>query len=107
MYLYTWILFVFYKSACSNKYNMYSLTSMTGLFRLCWGIDYTFLLHRAEVQDILKLRAAVKKESEILEQQLSDLIQAYDDSMKMVSRSFSLVQLILIFRWWLMHIYFV
>ncbi|XP_017346965.1 protein ITPRID1 isoform X3 [Ictalurus punctatus] len=38
---------------------------------------------RAEVQDILKLRTAVKKESEMLEQQLSDLVQAYDDSMKM------------------------
>ncbi|MCJ8728536.1 hypothetical protein PDJAM_G00005640 [Pangasius djambal] len=39
--------------------------------------------HRAEVQDILKLRTAVKKESEMLEQQLSDLVQAYDDNIKM------------------------
>lgn len=54
--------------------------------------------YRAEVQDILKLRTAVKKESEMLEQQLSDLVQAYDDSMKMVSISFSLIQFILFFR---------
>ncbi|KAG7336108.1 hypothetical protein KOW79_000801 [Hemibagrus wyckioides] len=39
--------------------------------------------HRAEVQDILKLRTAVKQESEMLEQQLSELVQAYDDNMKM------------------------
>ncbi|KAB5586766.1 hypothetical protein PHYPO_G00005330 [Pangasianodon hypophthalmus] len=39
--------------------------------------------HRAEVQDILKLRTAVKKESEMLEQQLSDLVEAYDDNVKM------------------------
>ncbi|KAI5106298.1 coiled-coil domain-containing protein 129 [Silurus meridionalis] len=39
--------------------------------------------HRAEVQDILKLRTAVKKESEMLEQQLNDLVQAYDDNMAM------------------------
>ncbi|XP_027004543.2 protein ITPRID1 isoform X1 [Tachysurus fulvidraco] len=39
--------------------------------------------HRAELQDILKLRTAVKQESEMLEQQLSELVKAYDDNMKM------------------------
>ncbi|XP_060726039.1 protein ITPRID1 isoform X1 [Tachysurus vachellii] len=39
--------------------------------------------HRAELQDILKLRTAVKQESEMLEQQLNELVQAYDDNMKM------------------------
>ncbi|XP_066539284.1 protein ITPRID1 isoform X2 [Hoplias malabaricus] len=39
--------------------------------------------HRAEVQDVLGLRTAVKKEAVLLEQQLTDLVHAYDDSFKM------------------------
>lgn len=54
----------------------------------------SFLLHRAEVQDILKLRMAVKKECEMLEQQLNDLVQDYDGNLKMVSSTFSLIQLV-------------
>ncbi|TRY89112.1 hypothetical protein DNTS_004580 [Danionella cerebrum] len=39
--------------------------------------------HREEVEDVLSLRAAVKQEAGILEQQLSDLVHNYDDSIKM------------------------
>ncbi|XP_072535795.1 uncharacterized protein [Salminus brasiliensis] len=39
--------------------------------------------HRAEVRDVLELRAAVKQEAVLLEQQLTDLVHAYDDSFKM------------------------
>ncbi|KAM9487995.1 uncharacterized protein itprid1 isoform 1-T1 [Clarias gariepinus] len=39
--------------------------------------------HRDEIQDIMKLRAAVKKECDMLEQQLNDLVQAYDENMQM------------------------
>lgn len=39
---------------------------------------------REEVEDVLKLRAAVKREAGTLEQQLSDLVHHYDDSIKMV-----------------------
>ncbi|XP_067233861.1 protein ITPRID1 [Chanodichthys erythropterus] len=39
--------------------------------------------HREEVEDVLKLRAAVKQEAGTLEQQLSDLVHHYDDSIKM------------------------
>ncbi|XP_062848389.1 protein ITPRID1 [Trichomycterus rosablanca] len=38
---------------------------------------------RTDVQDILELRTAVKKEADLLEQQLNDLLQAYDDNLKM------------------------
>lgn len=39
--------------------------------------------HREEVEDVLRLRAAVKQEAGMLEQQLSDLVHNYDDSIKM------------------------
>ncbi|XP_036441923.1 uncharacterized protein itprid1 isoform X2 [Colossoma macropomum] len=39
--------------------------------------------HRAEVQDVLELRTAVKQEAVLLEQQLTDLVHAYDDNIKM------------------------
>ncbi|KAL7887316.1 hypothetical protein AOLI_G00050370 [Acnodon oligacanthus] len=39
--------------------------------------------HREEVQDVLELRTAVKQEAVLLEQQLSDLVHAYDDNIKM------------------------
>ncbi|XP_043082961.1 protein ITPRID1 [Puntigrus tetrazona] len=39
--------------------------------------------HREEVEDVLKLREAVKHEAGTLEQQLSDLVHRYDDSIKM------------------------
>ncbi|XP_067290765.1 protein ITPRID1 [Pseudorasbora parva] len=39
--------------------------------------------HREEVEDVLRLRAAVKQEAGTLEQQLSDLVHQYDDSIKM------------------------
>ncbi|XP_026114204.1 uncharacterized protein LOC113092738 [Carassius auratus] len=39
--------------------------------------------HREEVEDVLRLRAAVKHEAGTLEQQLSDLVHHYDDSIKM------------------------
>lgn len=39
--------------------------------------------HREEVEDVLRLRAAVKQEAGTLEQQLSDLVHNYDDSIKM------------------------
>ncbi|XP_042570541.1 protein ITPRID1-like [Cyprinus carpio] len=39
--------------------------------------------HREEVEDVLRLRAAVKHEAGMLEQQLSDLVHHYDDSIKM------------------------
>ncbi|XP_051969658.1 protein ITPRID1 isoform X2 [Xyrauchen texanus] len=39
--------------------------------------------HREEVEDILRLREAVKQEAGMLEQQLSDLVHHYDDSIKM------------------------
>ncbi|XP_057179346.1 uncharacterized protein itprid1 isoform X2 [Triplophysa rosa] len=35
-----------------------------------------------EVEDVLRLRAAVKEEAGVLEQQLSDLVHHYDDSIK-------------------------
>ncbi|XP_007249626.3 protein ITPRID1 isoform X1 [Astyanax mexicanus] len=40
-------------------------------------------VHRADVQGVLELRAAVKQEAVLLEQQLTDLVHAYDDSIKM------------------------
>ncbi|KAI4871236.1 hypothetical protein NFI96_019767 [Prochilodus magdalenae] len=40
-------------------------------------------VHRAEVRDVLELRTAVKQEAVLLEQQLTDLFHAYDDSIKM------------------------
>lgn len=42
------------------------------------------LCFREEVEDVLRLRAAVKEEAGVLEQQLSDLVHHYDDSIKMV-----------------------
>ncbi|XP_076827976.1 uncharacterized protein itprid1 isoform X2 [Brachyhypopomus gauderio] len=39
--------------------------------------------YRDEVQEVLDLRAAVKQEAGLLEQQLTDLAHAYDDSIKM------------------------
>ncbi|XP_051970492.1 uncharacterized protein LOC127634835 [Xyrauchen texanus] len=39
--------------------------------------------HREEVEDVLRLREAVKQEAGMLEQQLSDLVHHYDDSIKM------------------------
>ncbi|XP_035386350.1 uncharacterized protein itprid1 isoform X2 [Electrophorus electricus] len=39
--------------------------------------------YRAEVREVLELRAAVKQEAGMLEQQLTDLAHAYDDSIKM------------------------
>ncbi|KAF4095677.1 uncharacterized protein itprid1 [Onychostoma macrolepis] len=39
--------------------------------------------HREEVEDVLRLREAVKHEAGTLEQQLSDLVHHYDDSIKM------------------------
>ncbi|XP_042607930.1 uncharacterized protein LOC109112583 isoform X1 [Cyprinus carpio] len=39
--------------------------------------------HREEVEDVLRLREAVKNEAGTLEQQLSDLVHHYDDSIKM------------------------
>ncbi|KAA0704715.1 Coiled-coil domain-containing protein 129 [Triplophysa tibetana] len=38
--------------------------------------------YREEVEDVLRLRAAVKEEAGMLEQQLSDLVHHYDDSIK-------------------------
>lgn len=39
--------------------------------------------HREEVEDVLRLRAAVKQEAGTLEEQLSDLVYHYDGSIKM------------------------
>ncbi|CAM4723544.1 unnamed protein product [Leuciscus chuanchicus] len=39
--------------------------------------------HREEVEDVLRLRAAVKQEAGTLEEQLSDLVHHYDGSIKM------------------------
>ncbi|XP_055038520.2 uncharacterized protein itprid1 [Misgurnus anguillicaudatus] len=39
--------------------------------------------HREELEDVLRLRAAVKQEAGVLEQQLSDIVDNYDDSIKM------------------------
>ncbi|XP_051538318.1 protein ITPRID1 isoform X2 [Myxocyprinus asiaticus] len=39
--------------------------------------------HREEVKDILRIREAVKQEAGMLEQQLSDLVHHYGDSIKM------------------------
>ncbi|KAK2870295.1 hypothetical protein Q8A67_024687 [Cirrhinus molitorella] len=39
--------------------------------------------HREEVEDVLRLREAVKHEAGTLEQQLSDLVHHYDDGIKM------------------------
>ncbi len=36
------------------------------------------------MEDVLRLREAVKHEAGMLEQQLSDLVHHYDDSIKMV-----------------------
>lgn len=42
------------------------------------------LCFREEVEDVLRLRAAVKQEAGTLEEQLSDLVYHYDGSIKMV-----------------------
>ncbi|XP_039540847.1 protein ITPRID1 [Pimephales promelas] len=39
--------------------------------------------HREEVEDVFRLRAAVKQEAGMLEEQLSDLVHHYDGSIKM------------------------
>jgi len=43
--------------------------------------DFVF---REEVEDVFRLRAAVKQEAGMLEEQLSDLVHHYDGSIKMV-----------------------
>lgn len=46
---------------------------------------------RTDVKDILELRNSVKREADLLEQQLNDLLQAYDDNVKMVTTVFCII----------------
>lgn len=48
------------------------------------------LRFREELEDVLRLRVAVKEEAGVLEQQLSDLVHHYDDSIKMVPNLYSI-----------------